>query len=185
MRKLAMVGVIAVVGITVGLMFGGFDLAGATPPGAVTPVSVVNTATNPVPVSAADNAAFTNIGPQVPSGLCADGSTLCRTDTADDYTVPAGKVLVIQQVSFNIVIPAGEDISEADLNIDSGFANFVAPQYKGTSQSGDLEFTASEQTTIYVAAGQKVYGEFHRNTGAGQAFGQFSFTGYLATLPTP
>jgi hypothetical protein len=97
MRRNFLVLSVAITSVAATLLLGAFARADQ-PSGAGAPVIVGNTTANPVPIR--DAAAVADL-------VTLDLFDFCTTD-GDTYTVPTGKVLVIEDLAGNLSVGAGE-----------------------------------------------------------------------------
>jgi hypothetical protein len=146
-------------------------------------VNVGNTVqVNPGVVStkATDNPAFQAFKTK---GLFAEGTDtgLLYTPT---YTVPVGKELVVESVSYSFTMPASESPTEVFI-ASGGAANptYLPPTWRGTNVAGEAVFTGYEDTRIYFEPGDQVYCSATRQGTAGFAEIFCDFNGYLVSLP--
>jgi hypothetical protein len=186
--------------LALGLIYGGLDIAGAAPGGPGPPAQTVvvdNTATNPVPVqqqgtatvtfansaiktSAADNPAFQ---PVVVNKGTDDSLGVIFEDL---YTVPAGKELVITNISAQVGVPQATDFSDLHFNSEVGGQVGVVylPATKiGSDSSHDIS-NGTSMTQIYGDPGTHVGCAAQRNSAQGDFLLNCSFEGYLVDLPS-
>ena len=93
------------------------------------------------------------------------------------YTVPTGKLLVIENEYFTSDLPNGQKILDAHIqgNVNGPQINFT---FKGTDGPFDV-FSGQSSGTIYVAGGSSVYGSLSRDSSTGLGPGFVGFEGYL------
>jgi hypothetical protein len=199
--------------LALGLVCGGLDLAGAAPgangPPAQT-VTVGNTADAPVPVQQ-QGAAIVNVSnPSLPvTGtvkIDPTGNTV-KTNQADNpafspaqgsaevnvfggnsgqasaYTVPVGKELVIQNVTFHASLAAGDDFYFAAVAQGASLVDYLPMLSETQLNAGQPpSVTDGGQTTLYFGPDQVV--EFvARTTGTNGGIFDFAFNGYLVNVP--
>jgi hypothetical protein len=133
------------------------------------PISVQQDFTNFVPVSA-------------PAHLTLhDGDVATETTI---YTVPAGKMLVVQTESMSAYMDADNYTMEAELlaagdptaHMPIPISNFFASSQTTTGGAVNGTYYVPENTNIFASAG--------RASGAGQAEYFFTMSGYLIPMPT-
>jgi hypothetical protein len=171
----------------IALIYGGIDLAGASGPPTIVSgqVTVANTPSNPVPVqqqgtatvrvdpstvvqtSAADNAAFQ------PVLLYQDN---CGGDL---YTVPAGKELVVDDVSFHADFATDANGGVVVFHGSTIVFDLWVPMTSSDPAQG--EFAGSEQTQFYVNPGDRLNMFF--DEGGSNSIMDCSVAGHLVTLP--
>lgn len=105
--------------------------------------------------------------------------------TASFGTVPAGKRLVIEYVSFTGQVPPGEHVELMDISTSVGgngaqFQMLVNPQPDAVI--GDAIFRASQTVKIYADPGTMVTSVVRRSSSAGTASYGLSISGYLVDL---
>jgi hypothetical protein len=128
-------------------------------------VNVVNTPSNPVPVTlhgtstVSGNVAITNTPlpvEDVREPFQADNHNFSQADAALSFpTVPAGKRLVVEHVSVEVgITAAGVAVSVCALNrTDGGPADFFAVQPTASNALNHI-FVGSVQTKYYVDSGK-------------------------------
>lgn len=101
------------------------------------------------------------------------------------YSVPAGRMLVIERFFVTAVFDEGT-ISSAELTrVNGDLARFpVLMQHQGTDSIGKEHYVGSIEGPFFFPAGSTVQGSYLR-TGTGNTVMQWSFTGYLEIAPTP
>ena len=166
---------------------------GATPdprPGASTPVQVVNQATNPVPVTGTLGVNGTvpvhDAGqPEPVEGQCIAAPAGGATATCNMFTVPAGKRLVVELISYvsNSSPTDGKPVdiifgNSATLDFEGSSGRyFLPPVFNGAL--GNLErFADTRQARVYLdqnqALGVRIH--FDQNNHVGS---YFMFSGFL------
>src|SRR5258705_4017509 len=103
-------------------------------------------------------------------------------------TIPAGKRLVIEQVSVLGAMIKGQRMVTTGLHINNGGNNvqhFLAITPQGSGGCCRDVFVASQQVRLYADPGTIVYGFASRdvNTGFANAAVSFSISGYLVDVP--
>jgi hypothetical protein len=167
------------------LLFGALAGGSTLSQGAGPTVTVANTSANPVPTLSVDNAALQPfqhtevIG--FNAGLLGGNAT---------FTVPGGKRLVIEFVSFSLTIPAGQRPTFNFVTLDNparptvqfGFA--LALQGGGfiSGQNSDV-FVGTSPTRLYADPGSTVTLGVRRNQDAGTGLGTVSVSGYYVNVP--
>jgi len=105
-------------------------------------------------------------------------------NTTDLYTVPAGKMLVIETESFEGQVPAGQVIIRAKLQQSSITSlmnlNFT---YTGTISSLNI-YQGETDAKYYVTEGTTIYMLVCRSDTDGNASYTASFSGYLVPVPS-
>lgn len=169
-------------------------------------VTVVNTASNPVPVTGSvtvGNAVIpvevSNADP-IPVSVSSGPAVQPIHDTVSSsledgefgvfkiaYTVPAGKRLVIEFISFQSRIPIGQRPEPFGLNTkvggETGFYVFpVSFAFEDTNIGLDT-YVASSPTRIYCDPGQSLIFRLGRTANDGTASAFFTFSGYLENVP--
>jgi hypothetical protein len=103
----------------------------------------------------------------------------------DTFTVPAGKRLVIEFVSFRATWPAGQQTTLAFIGVcNSGGGvcptNFFVPAIaQGPDFGGGALFTGSSPTRLYADAGTDVTVAIRRNATTGTGLASVAVSGYL------
>jgi hypothetical protein len=185
MRQRAVIGTLLLIGVGVVLGATVFrtDIAQAT--GLAQSVTVNNTAANPVPVNltntavpirATDNPAFQPFRVDLGFGK-------------SDFQVPAGKRLVIQEVT-GIMDADGGDFQENSgifrLTVGTQRPQFFASDGSAHSTeagTNTTEYYLTEQTTIYADPGVTVAAYFFlRNVAKAHIFGEMTVIGYLVDV---
>ena len=146
-------------------------------------VSVVNTATRPVYVRDVDNPARQPFHVELYDFRMIAGDTL----STDSFIVPAGKRLVIEQVSGRFTAPAGQTL---DLVVQTGPSEAPATHYYLPVRQGPLAplsgdgFVLNQLSRQYAEPGSNVGVILQRRGGTdGEASGLMTFTGYLVDVP--
>ena len=177
--------------------------AQTSPPGP--DVRVINTQTNPVPVTLTGNLAVDtstnapllvrdvdNPARQPVIRLADDVNVLVGETQASKqmYTVPAGKRLVIEFVSVRTFVDPGQKVF-VEVGVSDGQTSYdinLAPTLVGKFPAGNSGLfgdrsAISQQTRLYANAGDTVHAFVQKNddTGAGQA--NINVTGYLVDVP--
>ncbi len=133
-------------------------------------VAVNNGGANPLPVTES---------PKTLISRAASGSfgSVSINGSLSLYTVPDGKVLVIQQVSFDSALPPQDVVDEADILLPT---RRIALNYENRGGDGTYErFNGQSTGVIYVPAGTEVLVNVHRATANGVGSLVAEFDGYL------
>jgi hypothetical protein len=111
----------------------------------------------------------------------------------DLYTVPAGKLLVIEQVSARLAVVPGRKVLAVTLRNLNGGSPFASgdltllPVFTGLSEPRNLPRTdrwvVSQSVKYYVAAEDHVIADFTQDLFDSDAFIFCSFSGYLVDAP--
>jgi hypothetical protein len=147
-------------------------------------VKVTNTASNPVPTRDVDNPAQQPF--QQDSVLSTPDGLLGADDT---FTVPDGKRLVIEFVSFQGSWPAGQATTRLFIGVcNSGGGTcqtrfFFAAISQGPDFGGAALFTASSPTRLYADPGTEVTVSVRRNAATGEGLANVALSGYLVNVP--
>ena len=98
-------------------------------------------------------------------------------------TVPAGKVLVIEQASVDGRLTAGQRLVSVGIQwqtlVTLGAPHYLVPNAEGTDRFGRNVFIVSEHVRLYFAAGETVVCFAERDGTAGQVTVSFSLGGYF------
>jgi hypothetical protein len=153
MRKRTFVIRTAVLIVTVGLIYGGINLAdAATPSGIAGQVTVMNTPSSPVPVTGTVSTNTPSLQP-VESVTRLQGSDDIVA-TADLYTVPAGKELVVDEVTVYLAEGTPDPRADAEFAVtnagDASRSFFVAVELIGNFAGS---FEGSAHTQFYAGPG--------------------------------
>ena len=170
-----------------------------TPPSAS--VTVVNTDANPVPVVQQGGVTLNGTVPvravdsstaqPVVRGGAATSSTGIGP-VVDLYTVPAGKLLVVEHVSARLSVVPGVKVLFGDFRGQRGDLPFstgeivLLPVFTGTSEPRNPQkdiYLVSQPVKFYVAAGDHVIAGFSQDLFDTEASVFCSFTGYLVDVP--
>lgn len=142
-------------------------------------VKVDQTGSGPLHTQAADNPAFTavvqQVGVDMPAGSQGDAVV---------YTVPAHNDLVIEQVSVQALMPAGQHLGIAGIIAGpaGSEADFYVPLIHLAVASGQDEAVGDIQTRIYAGAGTEVECFTARDNTAGDTGATCSISGYLVPV---
>jgi hypothetical protein len=165
------------------------------------PVNVINSTLNPVNTRAVGTTAVSgsvNINNSAPIAVQEDFSnrtpvgvlvTLNQADgvvfnTDDIYTVPAGKMLVIETESFEGQVPAGESIIRAKMQ-QSSVTSLMNLNFGYTGTINSLNIYEGETNGKYfVPAGTTIYVLVGRSGSDGNASYTASLSGYLVPMPS-
>jgi hypothetical protein len=155
--------------------------AGEKPP---SPVEVVNTQANPVPIQDMDNPARQSVQHScvcsIPGGSAID---------TDSVLVPLGKRLVIEFVSVHALLPTGQ-IPEVQVFTGTGalpggttsMGHQIALTGPLASAVTDI-YQASQPVRLYADPGSEVLIHVARNQTGGAATFKVTWTGHLVDLP--
>jgi len=181
--------------------------AAPTPPGP--DVRVVNTQTNPVPVSVINFPTGTNTvnvssstnapllvrnvdsGPAQPvqvAGLLTIGAGQFAV-LENFYSVPDGKRLVVECISALGTAPSGQNLVNIELQVIEAvpaaqFPRLLAdPHFTGNGAGGEARFQSSQLVKGYVGVGGKLQAHTERNADTGIAFVLVTMSGYLVDVP--
>jgi hypothetical protein len=163
------------------------------------PVSVINfpTGTNTVNVSSSTNAPLLvrdvdNPARQHVVRLAVQLNILVGETQAGGlmYTVPAGKRLVIEFVSVRTFVDPGQKVF-VDVGVSDGQTTYdinLAPTLVGTFPAGNSGLfgdrsAISQQTRLYANAGDTVHAFVQKNDDAGAGQANLTVTGYLVDVP--
>jgi hypothetical protein len=139
--------------------------------------------TNPLPVRDVDNPARQPFLTSTFASL-ADGSTFVAANP--NISVPAGKRLVIEQISLSANLPSGQK-PVFSMNVRDNFAQVIFDQALPTTLQGTFgpidTFQASLPTRIYLDASEQFSFVFFRTDGNGSAGVRFSFSGHFVDVP--
>lgn len=152
---------------------------------AILPVKVVNTPAEAVPVR--EQATSQPVQAQV-FGSFVSGDSLSSEETV--YTVPAGKMLVIESFTGASIMDATDHLMDAVFRVEvSGFLDsfnwYLQPVDEGVAHTGARVFRGSEQVTAYAGPGTTVKAMATRRgdalAGTSVLFG---LAGHLVNAPT-
>jgi len=145
-------------------------------------VQVANTAANPVAVTNVNDA-------RQPFEAKADVALVAGSNVANNplTTVPVGKRLVIESMSLNGFVPAGQKIENTILTANCiGVANVcvwsIVPTDEGVWSGSEL-FGAFQQARVYVDAGQTIMASASRSDTIGEGTATIVISGYLVNVP--
>jgi hypothetical protein len=119
------------------------------------------------------------------NGACS-ASFAAAVGTCILYTVPSGKRLVVETVSYNVSIPPGQSLGSILFGLNTalpyfqlGSPNLYAvstnPYFNGATNA----YTASQPLRIYLDEGQAFVAGGSVNGGGNNYEQDFSFSGYL------
>jgi hypothetical protein len=170
--------------LALGFVYGGFNLADAGgPPNQM--VTVANSTANPVPVQQ-----------QGTSTVRVDPATVVQTSAADNpafqpvllyqancggdlYTVPSGKELVVDDVSFHADFATDANGGVVVFHGSTIVFDLWVPMTSSDPAQG--EFAGSEQTQFYVDPGDRLNMFF--DEGGSDSIMDCSVAGHLVDLP--
>ena len=98
------------------------------------------------------------------------------------FTVPEGKRLVIESLSIEAGLPAGQTMVLASVQAranDSFFVHHLGPTYHGQTSNNFSIFLVSQERTLYADGGTEVALTWVRNARAGGGITNASLVGYL------
>jgi hypothetical protein len=151
---------------------------------AIIPVKVVNTPAEAVPVR--EQATSQPVQAQV-FGSFVSGDNFSSEETV--YTVPAGKMLVIESFTGASIMDATDHLMDAVFRVEvSGFLDsfnwYLQPVDEGVAHTGARVFRGSEQVTAYAGPGTTVKATASRRGDAlaGTAV-LFGLAGHLVSAP--
>jgi len=96
-------------------------------------------------------------------------------------TVPAGKLLVIEQVSATCFLDAGQRVLLLELRI-APYHHHLVTSFNGGTAAVD-SFTSSQHVRLYAPAGASVFLVAFRNANTGDPLCQATLTGSLIDQP--
>lgn len=113
-------------------------------------------------------------------------------DDGDDahaarFTVPEGKRLVIESLSIEATLPAGQTMILASVQAranGSFFAHHMGPTYHGQTSNNLSMFVVSQERRLYADGGGEVALSWVRNARAGGGITNASLVGYLIDCDT-
>ena len=158
------------------LAFGNLGQGRATAAGSA-PVTVVNT---PLPIT----------GTLVPSQPFAVGGSGVTQDTlfaVDDFTVPAGKRLIVEMVAIQARVPAGDLAScgvtaSAATGGDPTSYRFVTTPQGPVDGSTSASFVSNPPVRLYLGPGDELTWFCFRSNGNGFITFAWSISGYLVDV---
>jgi hypothetical protein len=155
-------------------------LVSATAANAQSPVKVINLKSEPIPVVNINDAGQ----PFNETSLIIHppGTNVSQVDVA---TVPEGKRLVIEFISFSSEVPTGQRVVFFSLstNIGTGNVNFTLPvNTQPAAADGDPIFRTAQSLRIYADGGTTVKASFGRSASTGNAACNIYISGYLIDI---
>jgi hypothetical protein len=175
---------ITVIGLALIMGLSGSSAWAAAAPASGPGVTVTNPVSNPVPVRDVENPARQPFQQELflstPDGLLGAN---------DQFTVPSGKRLVIEFVSFTMNWPAGQLTTRAFINVCNASGNacpvsfYVPASFQATEFGGTDFFVASSPTRLYADPGSVVGVAVRRNVTAGTGLATVAVSGYLVDAP--
>lgn len=171
MRKLIVT--VLVLGAVTTVALGRFDLAGAATKGSGKDASGKTAAASPT-IGPPGSTAFQPVDAALTGTLVNGGADI----TTSTYVVPAGKELVIEQVSFSVTMPKNENLPYAFILANRN-ATYVAPMHKAPASASTTAITGSQLTRIYADPGSGVDCVFTRFPATGSGPTECDFDGYL------
>lgn len=107
-----------------------------------------------------------------------------NTRTLTAFVVPDGKRLVLEYVSANASIPTGQ-LAQVRVSTSLGGmpVSHKLVMFRQLVTSGNDQFSAAQSLRLYADPGTPVQAQCARNSAAGTASAQFTFSGYLVDLP--
>jgi hypothetical protein len=97
-------------------------------------------------------------------------------------TVPAGKVLVIEDISADGRLDGNDKLLSLAI-FTGGASYYLHPNDEGIDELGRRVYSASQHVRLYVPAGEAVTGFAERNPATGQPGVNFSVFGYYVDAP--
>lgn len=117
----------------------------------------------------------------IPAGLLGDDAL---------FAVPAGKRLVIEFVSFNVYLPAGQDVTYLWVQINNPSRPDATFYFPATFQASDFvggqdvyQFVAASPTRLYADPGSTVELAVRRTSDVGEGLASVSVSGHLVNVP--
>lgn len=148
-------------------------------------VQVVNTASNPIPVQAVPAKQAVQLsGDLLMSDGVATGGTLTFTDpvtNTGNYTVPAGKRMVVDSSAGQCTVSAGQKLIWPALYSSTGGMSFRT-QLDGTWASVQDVYTLAGDAPIYADPGSTVRVKVARYPYVGDASCHFYVSGHLEDI---
>lgn len=142
-------------------------------------VSVANVAGNPVLVRNVDRGAGQPFSMPVVAVIPA-GTT---ASSPIEFTVPAGKCLVIETVSLRVEATPGQEVLGAIAFRSGGiYTDFFIP-LSVTTLTGISFHQATQPIKVYADASTPVWGYIRLNTNVSGTVVRFSVSGYLVDVP--
>ena len=175
--------VIAVTAIIPALTRGQKSDAFRTPP--TLDVNVVNTSSEPVPVTGTINVGNPGENPLPVRDV--DNTARLPVHFNESYTVPNGKRLVVEYVSMGIGSQTKCDVIAVDLSSESTVLHTYYPAFVGVffgPTSRPYRYGLSQETRAYVGQNRTVSFGFggHSGCGAGPDFSHVGASGYLVDM---
>ena len=104
------------------------------------------------------------------------------------FTVPAGKRLVIEYASYNILLPSSQAVGGVSIGVETSSGNqfpidHEIPVLYTVPDVGGQRFVGASMTRLYADPGSTVTVRVGRNSGAGEEVAGVSVSGYFVTLP--
>jgi hypothetical protein len=101
------------------------------------------------------------------------------------FTVPAGKLFVLEDFSGRAFLPFGGKLLDARVVATTQASNlaYAVPTFSGTDEKGNGEWVFGRLARCYGAAGTPVLVSAHRDINSGNAEVLFNISGYLVDLP--
>lgn len=95
---------------------------------------------------------------------------------SDDFTVPEGKILVIEQVSGHLNLPSGQSPAVIDVRVDGGPGVFLSAVLMSASEN---RYQFGGEVRLYAGSGETVEITVGRDDNNGQALYEYGLFGYL------
>lgn len=157
---------------------------------AATPkVVVTNGSTNPVPVNVQNEVTTRNANEPGSHPFVVSGTDANNTGSVAliQFTVPAGKRLVIESVTVKAAVPAGQTVYTALVSTLDSAAMVANDQYlaltpQGTDLGGDNQFAGTHPIHTYSDSGL-LQVSLARNNSTGTWNAYASISGYLVDMP--
>jgi len=150
----------------------------AAPAPAPLAVNVTNTEADPVQTQDVDNPAFQPFQKQEQLAF-----VIGVTDRLVNIPVPAGKRLVIEFVSFQCLLPIGQNPTNNSIRLNNAVTHFFLTPLQGAASSSFNVFMCSTPTRLYCDPGSSVQVFAGRNTGESAATVNVSISGHYVNVP--
>jgi hypothetical protein len=145
-------------------------------------MTVGNLSDAPIPVRDVNNPA--NQPLQATAALSLEGT---NGQYATLTTVPVGKRLVIENVSASALIPTGQKLVVAAIQVQlnqSFQSHYLVPTFTGTAANGVFDqFSIGQATRLYADPGTTVRAYVERNSFTDPGFAQMTISGYFVDVP--
>jgi len=179
--------------VIVSILFLAYGTVLAAPPEAKSqPVTVMNTPSNPVPITGTVNIANGSLPQYVSGNVTCTIASGGENATCDLYTVPVGKRLIIEYASCETALGTDDHATCALVTpVDIGGGNFsITTHYLPTianlvTKSG-THFSVGQQVKLFadsVSANALQVEVFIQTTSSSSHDVRVSFSGYLVDVP--